>query len=455
MNSRKLLLINTVDKTTTHERFFVPLSGIPAFQPIALGILAALTPKHWDIDLIDENFEDFVDTDAELVGISAYSTSINRAIQISQKLRKKGITTILGGKHASFFPEEVQKYFNTVVTGEAEKVWKNVISDYENNTLKPLYEGYQFPLSESIRPRRDIFDKYNYVIASVQFARGCVYNCSFCSVPVFYKHTYRQREIEDVIQELREIKQRYVFLVDDNIVCKKEQDRERIKKLFEEIYSQKIDKYFMCAASIDIADDEELLMSCKKAGVKVLYIGIESEKINSLRSVNKRSNYNQANDFYKNALKKIHKYKISVMAGFICGFDDDTKQDIENRVKYILKGPVDFFTLTFITPLPKTKLYEQYDRENRLLYKNFPADWIYYNSCNVTTITKSEDYKVLSEAYYYSSIKIIRCKVLLRKIFWTLLRTRSLITAYVLLVFETKMHVYLGQHWFVKLIVRK
>lgn len=454
MTKKKLILINTVDRTTTNEKYFVPLSRITAFQPLALGFLAAVTPEHWDVEIVDENFEDFEDTNAELVGISAYSTSINRAIEISQKLRAKGITVVLGGKHASLFPDESQEYFTVVVVGEAEIVWRELISDYENKSLKPRYEGSQYPLKEAPRPRRDIFDKYDYDIATVQFARGCIYNCAFCGVPIFYHHKYRQREVDAVIQEFKEIKQKYIFLVDDNIICNKQDDKERIKLLFKKIYENKINKYFMCASTIDIAEDKELLKLARRAQVKVLYIGIESEKIKTLRSVNKSSNIRQAADFYKKALRKIHKYKISVMAGFICGFDDDTKADVEARVVYILKSAVDFFTFTFITPLPKTKLYDFYEKENRLLYTNFPKDWIYYNSCNAPIKTKSEEYTVISETYYVSSIKLIRCKILLKKLFMTIIRTRSFRTAFVLLVYETRMHVYLRDHWFVKLLLK-
>jgi len=454
MTHKKLVLINAVDRTTTNEEFFLPLSRIMAFQPIGLGFLAAATPKHWDVEIVDENYEDFEDSDADIVGVSAYSTSINRAIEISQKLCAKGQTVILGGKHATLFPEESQKYFTSVVAGEAETIWGQVINDFENNRLKTLYEGSQFPLKDVPVPRRDIFDKYDYRIATVQFARGCAYNCDFCGVPVLYNHKYRQRETDDVIQELKEIKQKYVFLVDDNIVCNNPEHRKKILELFDKIVENKINKYFMCAATINIVDDDELLERAKCAGVKVLYVGIESEKTNVLHSVNKSSNYKQVTDYYKKALKKIHKYKISVMAGFICGFDEDTKEDVEARVKYIRKSAVDFFTFTFITPLPRTKLYEFYEKEDRLLYKNFPKDWIYYNSCNVPIKTLREDYKVMSEVYYHSALNLVQVKTLLRKLFWTILRTRSFRTANVLLVYETKMHVYFSSHWLVKLLVK-
>lgn len=449
------MLINTVDKRTTNEPFFVPLSEITAYQPIALGILAALTPQNWDVELVDENFENFDNTDAELIGISAYSTSINRAIDISRKMQSLGKTVVLGGKHASLFPVESQQYFNSVVAGEAEPVWEKLISDYENNSLKSLYTGQQLPLTVSVRPRRDIFNKYNYAIATIQFSRGCVYNCSFCGVPVLYNHTYRQRNVDDVLEELKEIKQDYVFFVDDNIICKEEDHKTTIRQLFQRIYETRINKYYMLASSINIVDDEKLLYWCKKAGVKVLYIGFESEKIQSLRSVNKASNFVQAGDYYKKALKKIHKYKISVMAGFICGFDNDTKTDLQDRVNYMTESTIDSFTLTYITPLAHTNLYKYYEKQNRLMYLNFPEDWIYYNACNVTVKPLDEENKVSQELFYHHSVALVCSNILLKKFFKAIFRTKSFKTAFVLLVFESKMHVYLAGHWFVKLLIKR
>lgn len=448
MKSKKLLLLNTVDKRLVDDELCVPTNGLPGFEPISLGIIAALTPKNWNVELIDENFEDFTDTDAELVGISAYTTSINRAIDISNKLRKKGIKTIIGGKHACLYPEELVNLFDSVVEGEAEGVWKEIISDFENKSLKKIYKGEFIDLSDYTRPNRDIFNKYNYEIATIQFSRGCVNNCYFCGVPVLYKHTYRQRKIEDVIQELKEIKQKYVFFIDDTIYCDNKSNK-KIKELFIEIRKSKVNKHIIVAASINIYEDDEFLDLAYKAGVKVLYIGFESENIEDLKNVNKRMNYKSSEFHYSQAVKKIHRYKMAIMGGFISGFENDTPDKIIKRGQYILKSDIDASTLTILTPLAKTPLFENLKAENLLLYTNFPQDWIYYNACNYTIDYKKDRAEIMS-AFYSSSLNLVNCRNVRKKFLKTLLRTRSFSTTKALLVLVRNFHIGTQNCWIMK-----
>jgi radical SAM superfamily enzyme YgiQ (UPF0313 family) len=452
MKRRKLLLINTVDKQSAKDDLFVPTNGLPGFEPISLGIIAELTPKDWEIELIDENFEDFNDTDAELVGISAYTTSINRAIEISKKLRNKGIKTIIGGKHASLYPNELVDYFDAVLEGEVENVWADIIRDFENDNLNKSYTGEFIDLADYTRPRREIFNKYNYEIATIQFSRGCVNNCYFCGVPVLYKHTYRQREIQDVIKELTEIKQKYVFFIDDTIYCDSRSNL-KIKDLFIEIAKNKINKHIIVAASINIYEDDEFLSLAQKAGVKVLYIGFESENIDDLKNVNKRMNYQSSTSKYTQAVKIIHRYKMAIMGGFISGFENDTPEKILKRGKYILESDIDASTLTILTPLAKTPLFESLKTDNLLLHTDFPKDWIYYNACNFTIDYKKEKAEIM-KAFYSSSLNLVECKNVRKKFFKTILRTRSFATAKALLVLVKNFHVGTQNCWIVKRIIK-
>ncbi|MGM0649868.1 MAG: B12-binding domain-containing radical SAM protein [Bacteroidota bacterium] len=453
MRRKKLLLINTVDKRSANDDFFVPTNGLPGFQPIALGIIAALTPEEWEVELIDENFEDFVDTDADLVGISAYTTSINRATDISHQLQEKGIKTVVGGKHVWLYASEIRGDFDVVVKGEVESVWPQLIADFENNALKGFYEGDFISLSDYTRPRRDIFEKYNYEIATVQFSRGCVNNCHFCAVPVLYKHTYRQRNIDDAIEELKETPQKYVFLVDDTIYCDAKSN-ENIKQFFYKIAESNINKRFICAASIDVYEDDEFLNAAKKAGVRVLYIGFESENVDDLKNVNKRMNYKSSASKYTEAVKKIHAYKMAIMGGFISGFENDTPEKIKERGKYILNSSIDASTLTILTPLAETPLFERLKRENRLLHTEFPKDWIYYNASNYTTDYKQDRQKIM-EAFYGSSLASVDCKTITKKFFFTILRSRSFVTAKTLLMLVKNFHVGTQQCWLVRKIIKQ
>ena len=187
------------------------------FQPLGLGILAALTPKGWDVKISDENFDEFSYEQADLVGITAYTPTANRAYEIAQKYKQKGIPVILGGIHASTCHEEAARKSDCIVIGEAESVWKQVISDFEAGQLKKIYHGQRLDLDKIPRPRRDLFHP-KYPFASVQTSRGCPMDCDFCSVSVFNGKTYRQRPVEDVLDELEEIPQSNIIFVDDNII---------------------------------------------------------------------------------------------------------------------------------------------------------------------------------------------------------------------------------------------
>src|SRR5690554_540068 len=185
------------------------------FPPLGLGIIAALTPEDWDIKIIDENFNTFKYEDADLVGITAFTSSVVRAYEIAKEYRKKNIPTIIGGIHASMLPDEAIQYVDTVVIGEAEGVWHQVISDFENGKLQRIYQGEVIG-GETVhaipKARHDLFH-HGYMFGAVQTARGCPMDCEFCSVTQFNGYKYRQRPIDDVLDELESIPQKMVFFV--------------------------------------------------------------------------------------------------------------------------------------------------------------------------------------------------------------------------------------------------
>ena len=200
---KKLLLINPVGRRSGYL-----LSKYSTFQPLSLSYIAAVTPSHWEVKIIDENIDEFQFEEADLVGITGFTSSINRAYQIARTYREKKIKVIMGGIHSSMLPEEALQYADTVVTGEGEGIWKQVIEDFENNLLLPRYNGPRIDLSQTqITPRRDLLHP-NYFWNSVQTSRGCPFNCNFCSVSRYLGTEYRQRKATDVLNELEEIKGR-------------------------------------------------------------------------------------------------------------------------------------------------------------------------------------------------------------------------------------------------------
>jgi len=375
---RKLVLINPVNP----RRVGLTVNVSSRFPPLGLGIVAALTPDDWEVEIADENFEPFTYREADLVGLTAFTASATRAYEIAGVYKKRGVPTVLGGIHASMRPEEALQYVDTVVTGEAESVWGNVIADFEAGELKRVYHGEWLNLEEMPHSRRDLFHT-GYIFGSIQTARGCPMDCEFCSVTAFNGLRYRQRPVEDVLDEMEAIPQKRVFFVDDNIIGYGKEAEERAISLFKEIIEREIKKEWFCQASMNFADNTELLKYAQQSGCRMVFLGVEAENVDALQEVNKKLNV-KVRDTYEEVFRRINKNGIAVLGAFIYGMDSDTPESISCRTDYILKSGVDVMQTTFLTPLPGTRLFDRLNKENRLLYTDFPADWDHYDMTEVT-----------------------------------------------------------------------
>ncbi|MBE9483195.1 MAG: B12-binding domain-containing radical SAM protein [Bacteroidetes bacterium] len=378
MYNKKLILINPFNQHTRKDVYDVRTIS----PPLSLGIIAGLTPDDWDIEIIDENFDDFTFKEADLVGITALTSSINRAYEISAIYRERGIPTVIGGIHASMVTEEAEKYADVVVTGEAESVWHKVIEDFKQGTLKKRYTGELLPMKNNPMPRRDLFHP-SYSYANIQTSRGCPMNCDFCSVHNFNGHQYRQRSVEDVLDELETIPQEQVYFVDDNIIGYSKQSAERAIRLFKGIVDRGIKIDWYCQASLNVADNEDVLKWAAKSGCRMILIGIESEKEEQLQEANKSLNLKMGIKKYEEVFDRIHKYGISVLGTLIFGLDSDSKSDLYDRTQFAIESGMDGMQATIITPLPGTGLYKRMEKDKRLLKTNYPEDWKYYHFLDI------------------------------------------------------------------------
>ncbi|MBE0646750.1 MAG: B12-binding domain-containing radical SAM protein [Bacteroidales bacterium] len=420
-----LLLVNPANKSGSG--FIV--NKDTRYQPLSLGIIAALTPANWKVKIIDENFRAFRYYEADLVGFTAFSSTVTRAYELAQIYREKGIPTVIGGIHASMVPDEASEYVDSVVTGEAEGVWQKVIADFENGNLQKRYRGALTDMIQSPHPRRELFHP-GYVFASIQTTRGCPMNCDFCSVTAFNGAHYRYRPIPEVIEELRTIPQQNVFILDDNIVGNTTQAQERAIELFKAIIDSGIRKDWIGQASLNVADNEDVLKYAAKSGCRMLFIGIESEQEDQLKSANKRLNAKMGISSYDRVFDKMHKYGIAVIAGFIFGWEDDTKERIDHRVAFTRSCHADSIQSTLMTPLPGTRLFERLKKEGKLVLRNFPNDWQYYGYEHLTFHPDTMDREEMQE-YIFKAIDRVYSpgflKIRMLKSWW---RTGSFITAY-------------------------
>lgn len=399
------------------------------YQPLSLGIIAALTPPDWKVKIIDENFRDFRYYEADFVGFTAFSSTVSRAYELARIYREKGIKTVIGGIHVSMCPDEASKYVDSVVIGEAESVWPKVIRDFESGTLQPVYQGILTDLITSPRPRRNLFHPA-YVFASIQTTRGCPMNCDFCSVTAFNGSHYRYRPINEVIDEMAEIPQKNIFILDDNIVGNNAKAQTRAIELFRAMIDRGIRKEWIGQASLNVADNEDVLKYAAKSGCRMLFIGIESEQEDQLSGANKRLNLRMGVNSYDHVFDKMHKYGIAVIAGFIFGWENDTPERIDHRVEFTRRCHADSIQSTLLTPLPGTRLFERMQREGLLVLNNFPDDWKHYGYESLVFKPATMDRTEMQEYIFKVFDKVYEPGFLKRRMLKSWWRTGSFITAY-------------------------
>ncbi len=375
----KLVMINPVrqDYRLAQQGFKV--------QPLNLAYLAALTPDEWKIEISDENISRAeIKTDADLVGITTLTSTVNRAYQLSQLYRRAGIPVVLGGIHASMVPDEAQQFADSVVVGEAEAVWPTVLENFREGKLKHRYHGKHVPFRNPVYPRRDLLSK-QYTIASIQTSRGCPFNCEFCSVKAFNGAQFRQREPKDVLDELESIPQKLVFFTDDNLVGYSHASRKRARKIFQGIIDRKLNKKWFCQTSINFAEDMETLGLAARSGCVLVLVGIESIDDKVLKGkMNKQINSQRGSSYYRKFLAELHKHNLIVLGTMVFGNDEAGEQIFEDTTRFYRESGLDIPWPGLLTPYPGTRLFERMMNDGRLLYTNFPEDWDKYNSTFVT-----------------------------------------------------------------------
>jgi len=389
------------------------------YPPLGLGYVAALTPPGWDIYILDEAFKPFEYREADFVGFTAFTFSAPRAYELASVYREKGIPTVIGGIHASMYPEEAKLYMDSVVIGEAESVWSQVIADFEAGQLKNEYKGGLSDLKNLPVPRHDLFHP-DYWFASVYTTRGCPCDCSFCSVTAFNGARQRFRPVEEVLDEIAVIDKKLLFFVDDNITGYGKAARDHAIAIFKGMKYRKFNKVWFSQASLNFADDEELLKAASDAGCRMILIGIESEKVEQLKTANKHINLKK-HGTYASIFRRIHKNSISVLGTFIFGLDGDDSLALHERADFIQNSSVDAYQTTILTPLPGTKTYAQFKDSDRLVKTDYPHDWSFYQfvkvvfkPANMTGDELAHQMKIIWERIY--RVSSIRKKALVT--FW-------------------------------------
>jgi radical SAM superfamily enzyme YgiQ (UPF0313 family) len=423
---KKLLLINPVNQSI--PGYSGSING--RVQPLGLGIIAALTTSEFYVKLIDENVEAFQYEEADLVGISALTSTATRGYEIASEYSKNNVPVVMGGIHASMVPDEALRYVDSVVIGEAESVWQDVTLDFLKGDLKKTYKGVRLPLDNMVLPKRELYSN-QYSASSVQTSRGCPLNCDFCSVTTFNGREYRFRPIAEVLDELEGIPNRDIFFVDDNLVGYGKIARQRAKGLFRGMIDRQLNKSWLCQASINFGADEELLLLAKRSGCSAVLLGLESDDRKELMDMKKEVNLRYD---YDRTLRTINRHGIGVFGAFIFGVESETKNSMWRKMRFITQKRIDVIQTTVLTPLPGTRFFEEAQKNNRLSYTDFPKDWERYNMTEYTYRIEGIDEEEFLKHFARCLRRIFSKETLSIKLFKTAMHTRHLqlaISAYV------------------------
>ena len=329
--------------------------------PLALPTIAALTPDHYDIRIYDEEIEDIPDDIIpDIVGITTLAATANRAFELGDHYRHLGAKVIYGGPYASFQQEKALQHGDAVVVGEAEGQWESVLKDFEQGTLKPVYQADAYVDYHTQKPPRwDLVNMDRIFQCAVQVSRGCPFNCEFCLVTKTFGRKMRYREIENVIAEIKEAPSKYFFFVDDNLTINKRYAKELLKALVPLKIS------WGCMCSIDVAKDDELLQLMADAGCFNILIGFESLNPESLDESHKH--HNRGGAIYEEAIRKIHAHGIHINASFVVGFDHDKLEEFDHIFDFTLRNSLPNVNLHLLNAPPGSEIHKRYQQEGRLL----------------------------------------------------------------------------------------
>jgi radical SAM superfamily enzyme YgiQ (UPF0313 family) len=349
------------------------------WKPLGLLTLAGLTPMEWDVTVVDENLG-MPDYDAmprpDLVGITAFTSQAPRAYELADEFRTRGVPVVMGGIHATMCTAEALAHVDAVVKGEAEGVWAQVLEDVRTGTLEHIYEGSHLEMERVPFARHDLLPD-GYRLGSIQTARGCPLNCTFCSVSAFNGRKYRRRSVENVVREFKMIRESRVLIVDDNLIGTREDHIASAKDLFRALIRANLRKTWIAQATINIADDEELLRLAAKAGCEGVFIGFETPSPEGLAEIRKKFNSRKGRDF-RASVRRIQRHGIVVAGSFIVGLDID-KPGIGDRIAAAaIDYGLDLLNVNCLTPLPGTDLWDKMESEGRIAANAFPGDWKYY-----------------------------------------------------------------------------
>ncbi len=384
-----------------------------AIPPLSLMILSSIEVPGVEQSICDMRFDEFPFHDTwDLVGISVQTGMARKAFALADKLRSAGIPVVLGGAHVTLFADSCKPHADVLVLGEADDLWKELLTDLATRTLKPLYQSNRFPdlgLSRPVSKSSLVKSRY-FTTNLIQTGRGCQYNCDFCNVHLLNGHTLRRRAVADVVIEVARFQQhdrRIFFFVDDSINADPLYALELFRKL------TPLNIRWFGQATTTLGQQHELLETFARSGCQALLVGIESIEAKS-RSVHKK-NQNKAGELVR-AISSIRDAGISLYGSFIYGLDGDTLDTPAAILDFINETKLDVPGINILRPIPGTQVFERLREEGRLLfdpldvtaYRYSFGQEMLYTPKNIPLDSFIESYSTLTRQVFSMRNAIIR-----------------------------------------------
>jgi radical SAM superfamily enzyme YgiQ (UPF0313 family) len=368
----KILLVSpkTPDTFWSFKHALRFVSRKAAMAPLGLLTVAAMLPPEWELKLVDLNVKRLRDEDlcwADYVMVGAMIVQRDSVHEIIARCAVLEKTVIAGGP---LFTTGYETFpaIQHFVLGEAEEVMPQVVADLQAGRLQPIYRATDRPdITRSPAPRWDLIHLPHYVTMSVQFSRGCPFDCEFCDIIVMNGRVPRTKTPAQLIAELDALRRRgwkdMVFVVDDNFIGNKPRTKALLRELIEWRRRTRTRIGFLTEASMNLADDPELCALMVAAGFKKVFVGIETPSVESLEECHKLQNRNR--DLVA-SVQTLQRAGLEVMAGFIVGFDSDPNDIFKRQFEFIQRSGVATAMVGLLSALPQTRLWQRLKREGRL-----------------------------------------------------------------------------------------
>ena len=344
--------------------------AIEALPSLGLLTLAGMTPDDIDVEYLEvrDVNHDNLPAHFDAVAISSLTATAKEAYALAARFQAIGTRTILGGLHIALVPNEAAKHADSVVIGEGESVWPEVLRDLQHGRLKPVYEARlrPFDLRDAPMPRFDLLEKDRYARFTVQTQRGCPWRCEFCAASIRISPTFKVKPIEKVKAEIRRLKELwrdpFVEFADDNTFV----NRPHAKQLLRALARERV-RWFT-ESDISIAQDDELLGLMHDAGCAQVLIGFESPSAAALNGLEQKANW-KAKQFatYCKAVGAIQGHGITVNGCFVMGLDGAGAESFDGVYEFVRESGLFDVQITFMTPFPGTPLYDRLREKGRIL----------------------------------------------------------------------------------------